>query len=208
MSTETTVSQALAAIIHELPGIVKGDKSPQGYAYRGIEAITKQLQPLLSKHGVVIVPQATITNVVPSPGMKESWQDIYMTVQWQIVGPNGDTLTACTTGIGRDNADKGANKAQTQAYKYLLLHLLCIADAKDETDGLSYDHGRRDEQEPPPKTAGQLLLDRILSAPDEVKATVKAFAAENGKKYTAPAFDADPVYAEQVADILNQQVAA
>ena len=55
---------------------------------------------------------------------------------------------------------------------------------------------------------GVRLLDALVAAPDEVKATVKAFAAENGKKYTAPAFDADPVYAEQVADILNQQVAA
>lgn len=66
----------------------------------------------------------------------------------------------------------------------------------------------REEEAPPAKTPGQLLLDALVAAPDEVKATVKAFAAENGKKYTAPAFDADPVYAEQVADILNQQVAA
>ena len=204
--TTQTVSQALAQIINELPAISKGDKSPQGYTYRGIEAITKQLQPLLAKYGVVIVPQATITNVVASPGMKESWQDIYMTVQWQIVGPNGDSLTACTTGIGRDNADKGANKAQTQAYKYLLLHLLCIADAKDETDGLSYDHGRAEE--PPPKTAGQRLLDRVMDASDALKADVKAFATSNGKKATAPAFDADPQYAEQVAAILDAGVAA
>lgn len=208
MSTETTVSQALAAIIHELPGITKGDKSPQGYSYRGIEAITKQLQPLLAKHGVVIVPQATITNVLPSPGMKESWQDIYMTVQWQIVGPNGDTLTACTTGIGRDNADKGANKAQTQAYKYLLLHLLCIADAKDETDGLSYDHGRRDEA-PTYSPDTLALFERIKATKGTPTAdTLKAFATEAGKPLSLAALDADPVYREQVASILDGQVAA
>ena len=50
--TTQTVSQALAQIINELPAISKGDKSPQGYTYRGIEAITKQLQPLLAKYGV------------------------------------------------------------------------------------------------------------------------------------------------------------
>lgn len=73
----TTVQAALSRVIEELPAIGKGDKSPQGYSFRGIEAITKHLQPLLAKHGVVIVPSATITNVVPSPGMKDSWQDIY-----------------------------------------------------------------------------------------------------------------------------------
>ena len=45
-----TVQVALSAVIAELPAIGKGDKSPQGYSFRGIEAITKQLQPLLAKH--------------------------------------------------------------------------------------------------------------------------------------------------------------
>lgn len=208
MSTEITVSQALAAIIHELPGITKGDKSPQGYSYRGIEAITKQLQPLLAKHGVVIVPQATITNVVPSPGMKESWQDIYMTVQWQIVGPNGDTITACTTGIGRDNADKGANKAQTQAYKYLLLHLLCIADAKDETDGLTYDHGRRDEG-PVYSPATLALFDRVKATKGTPTAdTLKEFAKGYGKPLTLAELDGDATYREHVTAVLDKQVTA
>lgn len=142
-----TVHQALAKVMEELPAIAKGDKSPQGYTYRGIEAITKQLAPILASNGVVIVPNATITNVLASPGMKESWQDIYMSVEWTIVGPDGSQLYAKTTGIGRDNADKGANKAQTQAYKYLLLHLLCISDAADDTDGATYDDHRDDHRD-------------------------------------------------------------
>lgn len=139
----TTVQQAVAAVMAELPNIGKGERSPEGYQYRGIEAVTKHVQPLLAKHGVVLVPRATITDVRPSPAMKEGWTDTFMQVEWTVIGPDGSTLEAQTTGIGRDRADKGANKAQTQAFKYLLLHLLCIADGKDDSDGQTYDEHRR-----------------------------------------------------------------
>ena len=41
-------------------------------------------------------------------------------------------------GIGRDHTDKGANKAQTQAFKYLLMHLFCVSDPKDDGDSHDY----------------------------------------------------------------------
>lgn len=142
-----SVYQAISAVIAELPNIGKGDKSPEGYQYRGIESITRQLQPLLAKHGVVIVPQAVVTSVVPSPAMKDGWQDVHMRVAWNVFGPDGSCVEAVTNGIGRDRSDKGANKAQTQAYKYLLLHLLCVADGKDDADSLTYEDGRRSDVE-------------------------------------------------------------
>lgn len=143
-----TVYEAISAITAELPAIGKGDKSPEGYGYRGIEAVTKHLQPLLAKHGVVIVPTAEVLATVPSPAMKDGWQDIVMRVEWTIVGPDGSELKAVTNGIGRDRSDKGANKAQTQAFKYLVLHLFCIADAKDDTDGHSYESDRQSDSQP------------------------------------------------------------
>jgi len=144
-ATKPTVHEALTAVTDELPGIGKGAKSPEGYSYRGIEAVTQQLQPLLSKHGIVIVPRAEIVNVVASPAMKDGWQDVYMRVEWTIYGPDGSHIEAVTNGIGRDRSDKGSNKAQTQAFKYLVLHLFCIADSKDDADSHSYEGERRPE---------------------------------------------------------------
>jgi hypothetical protein len=140
-----TVQGAVAAVMDDLPNIGKADRSPEGYSYRGIEAVTKHVQPLFAKHGVVIAPKATITDVRPSPAMKDGWTDVYMQVEWTITGPDGSTITAQTTGIGRDRADKGANKAQTQAFKYLLLHMLCIADGKDDADSHTYDDDRQED---------------------------------------------------------------
>lgn len=144
-ATPKSIYRALAAITTELPSIGKGDKSPEGYSYRGIEAVTKHLQPLLAKHGVVIVPKAEVLATVPSPAMKDGWQDVLMRVEWTIYGPDGTSIQAVTNGIGRDRSDKGSNKAQTQAFKYLLLHLFCIADAKDDADGHTYESDRRPE---------------------------------------------------------------
>jgi hypothetical protein len=180
MSDTPTVQEALAAVMAELPSIGKDDRSPEGYQYRGIEAVTRHAQPLFAKHGVVIAPHGEITDVRPSPAMKEGWQDVYMRVTWTITGPDGSTLTAQTNGIGRDKSDKGANKAQTQAFKYLLLQLLCIADGKDDPDALTYEHDRSPEEDPAVpglRTAVQGAIDKL---DDDQKAQLKLwFAAEN-----------------------------
>lgn len=135
LAEQKTVYQALAAVARELPGIGKDAVSGEGYKYRGIEAITGVAGPLLAKHGVVILPQATIVEIVDTPASKNpGWTDVRMTVTWLIVGPDGSQLTATTCGIGRDKSDKGSNKAQTQAYKYLLLPLLHVADRDDDSE--------------------------------------------------------------------------
>lgn len=130
-----TVHQAIAAVMAAMPGIGKDDRSPEGYTYRGIEAITRHLQPLMARHGLVLVPTATVHQVVPSPAMKDGWQDVHMSVHWTVYGPDGSTVSATTCGIGRDRADKGANKAMTMALKYLLLSLFMVADKADDAEG-------------------------------------------------------------------------
>lgn len=155
-----TVHQALASVMRDLPGIGKTDRSPEGFDFRGIEAMTKVVGPILAEHGVVIVPTATLTQTVASPAMKEGWQDIYLEVDWTIYGPAGDSITARTNGIGRDKTDRGANKAATQAYKYLLLHLFCVADKADDADGHTYEQDRADQPPPFTKAVGKRVAVR------------------------------------------------
>lgn len=157
MTDKATVQDAIASVMAEVPSIGKGDRSPEGYQYRGIEAITKHVQPLFAKYGVVVAPHARITEVRPSPAMKDGWTDVYMEVGWTITGPDGSQLHAQTTGIGRDRTDKGANKAQQQAYKYLLLHLLCIADSKDDSDSHDYEGGRAERADAACPKCGEVV---------------------------------------------------
>jgi hypothetical protein len=178
-----SVHQAIAAVMGELPNIGKDDRSPEGFNFRGIEAMTRHVQPLLAKHGLVIVPSARLTRVVAAPAMKEGWQDVYVEVSWTIVGPDGSQLTARTNGIGRDRVDRGASKAQTQAYKYLLLHLLCVSDGKDEGDAQTYEGDRtegEDREDPAVPGLRSSIEGAIVRMSDDEKADLKAWFAANG----------------------------
>lgn len=168
------VVEALSRVMAELGGIEKldadqrrrmGMKVPEkgvAYAYRGIDQITSAIQPLLAKHGVVIVPAVTdcTTTDRPNYGSNGGWTDTFITVNWHICGPNNSRIEACTSGWGLDNSDKGVNKATTQAFKNLLLKMFCVGDPSDDTDGepASTDNGYPSEPaDPVEQTAAQLV---------------------------------------------------
>lgn len=137
-----TVVQALAAVMAELPAIGKdgrADPKQGGYAYRGIEQITRHAQGLFAKHGVVMVPRVESCEVRDITVAGKPWTDTTLHVTYMVYGPAGDSVEVRTVGIGRDNSDKGANKAMTQAFKYALLQLLCISDSKDDVDGQTHE---------------------------------------------------------------------
>jgi len=191
------VQVALANIMAELPAIGKDSQmgtGQYGYSYRGIETITAHLQPLLAKHGVVIIPRSTLVSITPALDAKPGWQDVILSVEWTIVGPDGTELTANTIGIGRDNSDKGANKAQSQAYKYALLQIFAISDRNDDSDGIDYAHAA----EPEP-TAIEILYEQVkATAGTEIGKGLKALAEASDKKLSAKALADDPDWADVV----------
>lgn len=141
MSETITVTQALSAVMKEMPGIGKDRTAAPGqggYAYRGIEDITVVTQTLFAKHGIVTSPHAELIANKDITVANKPWTDTILSVRYTVYGPSGDSIEAGPIiAIGRDNADKGANKAMTQAYKYLLLQLLCISDGQDDGDSAS-----------------------------------------------------------------------
>lgn len=138
--TADPIQIALARVMGELPAIGKERHQGDGiqYAYRGIEQVTREVQGLFAKHGVVVAPLVDHLDVREIVVNGKPWTDTTLGVTYTLTGPDGSSLTARTVGIGRDNSDKGANKAMTQAFKYLLLQVLCISDAKDDTDGQTH----------------------------------------------------------------------
>ena len=140
MPEHANVIEALAAIMAELPAIAKvphPSESGRGltYAYRGIEEITAEAQQLFAKHGVVPIPRVRHREVKDIIVNGNPWTDTFLEVDWTIHGPNMTSVEATTFGQGRDNSDKGTNKAMTQAFKYLLLPTLMISDKGDDNDG-------------------------------------------------------------------------
>lgn len=215
---KVSVQEAVARVIRDMPAIAKdADFSGSGvhYKYRGIEAITAHLQPLLAQHGVVIVPFTRLISIQPALDAKPGWYDAVIETTWTITGPDGSQLEAQTLGIGRDNSDKATNKAASQAYKYLLLQLFCVADKADDTDGID-NYGAIAEQ----PTAEELEEDRLkLEKAAAVKAlyeriknskgtpceeALKASAKDNNTSLAEKALAADEMWFEIVKAILDE----
>lgn len=176
------VVEAVAAVIDELPAIGRDGRASQqqgGYAYRGIEQITAAAAPLFAKYGVVFVPQVLAMEIRELVVNGKPWTDTILTVRYRICGPGGpdDFVEATVVGIGRDNSDKGANKALTQAFKYALIQTLCIADAKDDGDGATHEADAAPDPRtlPAPPATIDALVARAKALPDD--------AAERFKKW-------------------------
>lgn len=162
------VIEALNAVMSDLPGISRGLDSSQGYKYRGIEQITVEAQPLFAKHGVVFAPSVDSYEVKDITVNNKPWTDTILMVRYRVYGPGGPSDfidVGPIVGIGRDNSDKGANKAMTQAFKYALIQTFTIADAKDDGDQQSHEaDARRPEPTPAQKERGAFKA-RVLASP-------------------------------------------
>jgi hypothetical protein len=136
---------ALLRVMRDLPGIDKDQTAAAqqgGYAYRGIEQITRHTQGLFASHGVVFAPRVVHHEIRDLTVNNKPWTDTVELVEYDVYGPGGieDRITiGPILAIGRDNSDKGANKCMTQAFKYALLQALSISDAKDDADGETHE---------------------------------------------------------------------
>lgn len=217
----TNVVAAIARVKAEVGGIEKlssaehkkrgasggGGAGDQGitYAYRSIEQIVARVGPLFARYGVVIVP--SVVKVDRDSFQTKSgatWLDLFLEVEWFIYGPGGrdDVIAGRTVGQGRDNSDKGYNKATTQAYKNLLLRLLDIGDPDDEGE---HQRPERDEAPAPPAEPdpADVLYERVRAASAEAKEHLKQMREASGHPLTARAFFDQPAWAEQVREYLD-----
>ncbi len=233
-----SVLRAIAQVMSDMPGIQKltpqarqrltGQAPEAGgskitYAYRGIDQVTTEAQRLFGEHGVVL-SWRTLGYEVRHITMGQNnspWTEHEMRVEWTIHGPLGDSITIDTIGLGRDNSDKGSNKALTGAYKNLLLKLLAIGDPKDDPDSTRHEHtpgDRNDTAEygepaaPPPEptetnTPGLLqsraLYDMLPRLADAQKAAAGEVRQHWGKTLTIRDFVLEPAYRAAVITAIN-----
>lgn len=183
-SSDPSVTDALALVMRALPGIGKDQQASQqqgGYAYRGIEQITRHVQPLFAEHGIVFTPHVVEWSVKDIVVNGKPWTDTTLLVEYTVHGPRGDSIkVGPILAVGRDNSDKGANKCMTQAFKYALLQTLCISDAKD--DGDAQTHEADDAVLSAPvirKPVQDSLLARLAALTDESREMVAAYFKDN-----------------------------
>lgn len=128
------------AIMREIPAIGKDKQNKQqGFAYRGIDDVMNVLFPLLSKHGVFVVPEVISTSRTERQTKSGGNMAFTVsTVRYTFFATDGSSVSAITTGEGMDSADKSTNKAMAAAMKYAFFQTFCIPTeeaANDDPDG-------------------------------------------------------------------------
>lgn len=146
--TETAIASpavyaAIAAVMGDLAksGISKDQTNTYDkYKFRGIDDVYNTLAPLLSKHGLLILPRVLERHSEERASQKGGAL-FYVTVAVEfdfIAASDGSKHTIRAYGEAMDRGDKGTNKAMTAAYKYACFEAFCIPvvgsdDADSET---------------------------------------------------------------------------
>lgn len=150
------IYKAIAAVMGELAqsGISKSRKNvQQGYAFRGIDDLYNALAPILSKHGLIILPRVESRECVERLTAKGTAL-FYVTVAVEytlVAAEDGSTHVIRTFGEAMDSGDKATNKAMSAALKYACLQTFMVptegdndADLTTHADVLPADKAERD----------------------------------------------------------------
>ncbi|WP_018386398.1 ERF family protein [Wenjunlia vitaminophila] len=93
------------------------------YNFRGVDTTINTFAPVTLRHGVSVLPvtvQTQYGDAVSKGGSK--MRECRVVVTWQVIGPMGDSLPLLqSAGEALDSQDKGTAKAQSVAFRVLLL---------------------------------------------------------------------------------------
>lgn len=130
------VYNLIAKVSHDLcqQGIAKDRRNTQqGYGFRGIDDVYNALAPIISKHGLVILPRVISREVSERMG-KSGSSLFYVVVEVEfdfVSSHDGTKHTVKTFGEAMDSGDKATNKAMSAAYKYAAFQAFCIPTEGD-----------------------------------------------------------------------------
>ena len=144
--TPVPIHVAMSRVMADMKAIAKKNQNTQqNYAFRGIDDVFNELQPVLVKHGVWYTPIDVTTNYEWRQTRAGGWQhSATLTVTYRFTGPAGDFVDSKVPGESADPADKSTGQAMSQALKTLLLQTFCIRtqeSAKNDPDSKSPEDG-------------------------------------------------------------------
>lgn len=130
------VYKAIVAVAADIAktGIGKNrNNAQQGYKFRGIDDVYNEMAPLLSKHGLCILPRV-LSRAATERTTQKGGVLFYITVEMEfdfVCASDGSFHTVKTYGEAMDSADKATNKAMSAAYKYAAFQAFCIPTEGD-----------------------------------------------------------------------------
>jgi len=135
-ATVPSVYKTIAAVMADIAkeGIAKDSRNQQqGYNFRGIDSVYNALAPILSRHGLMMLPRVLAREVVER-ATKSGGVLFYVTVDVEftlVCSEDGSAHVIKTYGEAMDSGDKATNKAMSAAYKYAAMQAFCIPTEGD-----------------------------------------------------------------------------
>jgi hypothetical protein len=162
------IYQAINAVQSELvsQGISKANRNAQqGYKFRGIDDVYNALSPLLSKHGLCILPRMISRNCQERTNAKGTAL-FYVTVEAEfdlVAVEDGSKHIIRTFGEAMDSGDKATNKAMSAAYKYACLQAFSIpTEGDNDADATTHEVSQnKPQQDAKPKATPEQSAARI-----------------------------------------------
>lgn len=140
----TAVYKAISAVQGALAekGIAKTGKNVlQNYVFRGIDDVYNALAPILSKHGLCMLPRVLSRECVERVNSKGTAL-FYVTVEAEfdfVAAEDGSKHTIKTFGEAMDSGDKATNKAMSAAYKYAAIQTFAIPIEGEDADQATHE---------------------------------------------------------------------
>lgn len=128
MKEEKGIFSSIIAVMDEIGAIKKGKvNSQQGFRYRGIDDVLNALNPIISKHGIFIVPEVLDMQCEERSAKNGgALLRVMLKIKFTFFAKDGSNINATVIGEAIDGGDKAANKAMSVAFKYACFQVFCI----------------------------------------------------------------------------------
>ncbi len=146
----------------------------QGFKFRGIDAVVNNINPLLKKHRVAVLPtKVQQINVERFENAnKKIVTDAVTVVEYTWIAEDGSTFKTEATGQGRDFADKAVAKSNSVAFRTLLIQSLALPTEAPDPDSESIEIEAADPAAKPASGAKAVASNDIAGLKNAIKAFV------------------------------------
>jgi hypothetical protein len=209
-ATGRSIYQRMIAVLAELPAIGKNTRNTdQNFNFRSHDDVLNALNPLLAKHGIVVVPDVIerVASDARRTARDKTMYEVNLHVRFTFYGPAGDSIVASVWGEGTDMGDKATNKAMTMAFKNVLAQAFAVSTAETvDSDSESPEEttsGRPAQVEAAPDDRVdhlQALASSLDIKPSEIEGKLDAARASNFGELS-------PAYVEGQIETLEKKVA-
>ena len=187
------IYKAITETMAEIQPIAKGKRNEQqGFKYRGIDDVMNELNPILVKHKIFIIPEViSMERSIRETNKGETLNYSILTIKYFFVHEDGSEVFVTVVGEGMDSGDKASNKAMAVALKYACLQMFCIpTEDMPDPDNITPLPNKplepKNEQNSPqtgaPDTQKAILLEELGQIMNKTNPDNKTYFTESEKK--------------------------